>query len=215
MGSYYRNPSKVWIDSEGNLERFRKTLHRDSFVVQEKVLDRVSLVSKTVIGLREWLHFLKRFFRFLKDVFFQCTHGGCIKGREERRGVSWIYRVTCACVSEFLSVKRPFLNSYKQETSLPCSTLWRNFVTVNCSIMLAFRSTVVSRQTCAPRESGRLWTSGLLSHQLRRIDFRARDLWEQKLHIQNTVALFLVFVNAIRRGIFVSTVLSYFVDRSL
>ena len=48
-------------------------------------MDGVSLVSKTVIGVREWLHFLKRFFRFLKDVnFFQCTHVGFHRERGER-----------------------------------------------------------------------------------------------------------------------------------
>ena len=53
MESYNRNPFKVWQDSKGYVERLRKMLHRDSFLVCEKVLDRVSLVSKTVIGVRE------------------------------------------------------------------------------------------------------------------------------------------------------------------
>ena len=39
-----RKTFTVRRDCGGYLKRFRKTLHRGSFLVQEKVLDRVSLV---------------------------------------------------------------------------------------------------------------------------------------------------------------------------
>ena len=37
-------------------------------------MDGVSLISKTVIGVREWLQNLERFFRFSNDVFFSSIY---------------------------------------------------------------------------------------------------------------------------------------------